>query len=48
MRTRDVLAFTFGLLLARLADTLDARYRAGRVECRALMGRLRVRARDKV
>ena len=48
MRARDVLAFTVGLLLARLADTLDARYRAGRDECSALMGRLRRRSRSNV
>lgn len=47
MRARDVLAFAVGLLLARCADALDARYRAGQAECRALLGRLRGRARDK-
>ncbi len=40
MRTRDVIAFTVGLLLARLADGLDARYRAGRAECAALLRRM--------
>lgn len=43
MRSRDVLAFAVGFLLARLADAIDARYQAGRAECRVLLGRLRAR-----
>lgn len=46
MRTRDVIAFTAGFLLARLADAIDARYRAGQAECRALLARMR--AKEKV
>jgi hypothetical protein len=45
MRTRDVLAFTVGWLLASIVDALDARYRAGQAECRALMDRMRAKER---